>query len=174
MKKISLIALAGLLWARPAFAHCPLCTAGAGIAATAAIWLGVNTLVVGIFVGAFAAALGLWTAKLIKKKIIPGQDNLIATVVYLLTVIPILPVAGGDKISYYLSIAGEYGSLLNKTYVFDMFLAGSLLGAIVMLLSPIVSRWLTQFRAGKRFPYQGVTVTFVLLLICGIIFQFVL
>ena len=49
-------------------AHCPLCTAGAAIAAGGAIYLGVSVIVVGLFIGAFAVSTGWWVAKIIKKQ----------------------------------------------------------------------------------------------------------
>ena len=48
-----------------AFAHCPLCTAGAGLAFLGAYWIGVNGLTIGMLMGALAFALGLWMATLL-------------------------------------------------------------------------------------------------------------
>jgi len=175
MKKTIVIIVLGLLfWAKPALAHCPLCTIGAGIVATLAVWLGVNTLVVGIFLGAFAAALGLWLARIIKRKFFRYQDLLVVIVVFLSTILPILPIAGGEKTSVYISWIGDYGSPLNRTYVIDLFLIGSVLGALLLAVSPLLSRQLTKARQGKTFAFQGIIVTFLLLIISGLILQFTL
>src|SRR3989344_8956311 len=90
-----IVFVTGLFAAEPALAHCPLCTIGAGLAVTIGAWLGLNSMVIGILVGGFAIALGGWTAKLIKSKKIIYQDSLVTLGVFLLTIIPILPFAGG-------------------------------------------------------------------------------
>ena len=169
---IIIIVLGLFIWARPVLAHCPLCTIGAGIVATIAVWLGVNTLVIGVLLGAFAAALGFWAARLIKKKYFAFQDSVVTILVFLSTILPLLPIAGGEKSSVYVSLAGDYGSFLNRTYVVDLFLVGSLLGALIMIISPFLSRQLTKWRKDRMFAYQGITVTFVLLIVSAIILQF--
>ncbi len=47
-------------------AHCPLCTAGAGLLAGVSSYLGIATAVVGVLVGAFSLALGYWIARMIR------------------------------------------------------------------------------------------------------------
>ncbi|PIR97473.1 MAG: hypothetical protein COT91_01115 [Candidatus Doudnabacteria bacterium CG10_big_fil_rev_8_21_14_0_10_41_10] len=173
MEKIAFLTFFGLFFlVTPAFAHCPLCTIGAGVIASIAAWLGVSTLVIGVLLGAFATALGLWIARIIKKKYFPRQDLVVAVVIFLSTISPIFPIAGGKKSSIYISLVGDYGSLLNRTYVIDLFLMGSLLGALIMIVSPFLSRKITKWRKGKMFPYQGVTITFILLIITSITLQF--
>lgn len=164
----------GLFWANPALAHCPLCTIGAGVIATLALWLGVSTMVIGVVLGGFAAALGLWVARIIKRKLFHYQDTVVATVVFLSTILPILPIAGGEKGSVYISFAGGYGSLLNRTYVIDFFLVGSLVGALMVIIAPYISRRITQTRSGKTMPYQGVAITFLLLVVSSVILQLAL
>jgi len=169
-----IVLVAGLFAARPAFAHCPLCTIGAGLAVTLGAWLGLNSIVIGILVGGFAIALGGWTAKLIKSKKIRHQDLLATLGVFLLTIIPIVPFAGGTNGSIYISLAGEYGSWLNRTYSVSHFLLGSLLGGLVMLAAPVLSSYLSQLRQGKRIAFQGVITTLSALLVMSLIFQLVI
>jgi hypothetical protein len=151
-------------------AHCPLCTAGAGALAVLAASLGVATPVVGIFIGAFATALGLWMARLLKKKYIKYQDAAVSVIVYLLTIIPIMPFI----IEYrplYVSFFGEYGTLFHNTYLINLYIFGAILGAVLLFIAPYLSRVVTRLRTGKIFPFQGLGITFILLIVVGVILQ---
>lgn len=172
-KKISYAALlAGSLSliSSPAYAHCPLCTAGAGAMAGAAALLGIKYGVIGIFIGAFATALGLWTPRLIKRQYFPKQRLLVFWVVYLSTLLPLLPFTK-DYSSVFISLSGEYGSLLNKTYLINWFIIGAIIGSLIVWLSPRLSGLITTWRKGKRLRFQGLLVTFVLLLVAGVLMQ---
>lgn len=153
-----------------ASAHCPLCTAGAGALAVFAASIGVSSVVVGILIGAFAIALGLWIAPLVKKHYVPYQKQILTLLIFLGTVIPILPLVR-DYGPLYLSLGGEYGTLLHNTYTINLYILGVVVGAIIMLISPLLSKAMTALRKGKRLPYQGVTLTLLLLVIASIIVQ---
>ena len=171
MKKalISIPIIALLLAPPTAFAHCPLCTAGAGLAAITAKWLGVALPSIGIFIGAFGIALGLWFVRLIKFQI-PYKSTLFALGSYLLTVIPLLPLMP-EHWSFYLTIGGDYGSLGNRTYIINSFLAGSIIGAGIMLISPTISAQIAKARGNKLFPFQGIVITFSLLISLSLIIE---
>ena len=76
---ILLVLLMFLVFSIPflASAHCPLCTAGAGVAALGASALGISSGPIGIFIGAFGLAMGLWIGGVIKKEYIPHQKWLV-------------------------------------------------------------------------------------------------
>jgi len=172
MKKIFLIlAIIALLSVNAVFAHCPLCTVGAAVAAGGAAWLGISTIVIGLFIGAFAASMGFWIGRAIKKKFIPFQTTLLVVFSFATTVWPMLPLLS-DARPWYVSIAGEYGSLLNRTYVLNFFVIGGLVGAVLVSITPWLSKKITGLRNGKMFPFQGTALTFALLLIIGTILQF--
>ena len=147
-------------------AHCPLCVVGAGAAGAAAIWLGVNKVVVTLFLGAFAMSMGMWFARIIKKKYIPLQNFLIVAIIFFTTVLPLMPLfkALGPL---YLSFIGDYGT----TYVFNYSLASSFLGVIIVLSTPSISKAITKKRNYKTFPFQGTLLTLILLIIVGILIQ---
>lgn len=168
MKKtvLSLISLAVFV-PKIASAHCPLCTAGAGALAVAAAYFGISSMIVGVFVGAFALALGLWLAKLPKKKYIPYQYLVLVIIIFLSTVIPIMPLVQ-DYAPLYVPFWGEFG----KTFAVSLFLAGVPLGALVLSVSPVLSRRLSGLRGGKLIPYQGIAITIVLLILVSLIIQF--
>ena len=172
MKTRKLYALAVFLFLLPqkALAHCPLCTAGAAVAAGGALWLGVKASVIGLFVGAFAVSLGWWIGKSIKKEYLPFQKQLLIALSFALTVVPLVPILQPVS-AFYLDIAGEYGSLLNRTYVINLFLVGSLIGAFIVCISPWISKKLTHLRNDKMLPFQGITLTFTLLLLISLFLQ---
>jgi hypothetical protein len=154
------------------YAHCPLCTIGAAAAAGGAAYLGVDKTIVGIFIGAFAVSIGWWISRLIKKQYIPFQKWVIIILSFITTVMPLIPIIGKDVYPIYISIIGDYGSLLNRTYLVDQFLAGSLLGGVVVSITPGLSKKITKMRNGKIFPYQGILLTFIILIIISLIIQF--
>lgn len=179
---ITITAFSGIIIGIPKFAlaHCPLCTAGVGIAALGAAWLGVSTIVIGVFVGAFAIAAGLWFGRIIEKRFFknssPQRTKIIKAgvviVSYLTTIIPLTPLFK-DYSAIYISLGGDYGSILNRTYLIDRFIIGSIVGGVLVCVSPTISNSIKQFRNGKLFPYQGVLITFALLLLASVIIELV-
>lgn len=169
MKKILLISLALLpvLLAGIVSAHCPLCTVGAGAAAAGAAWLGVSKVVIGLFIGGFAMSMGMWFARVVKKRYISFQRTLIIVVVFFTTVLPLLPIFSAVG-PLYIPFIGEYGI----TYAFNYSLASSFLGGIITFVSPGINRKIKEKRNGKGIPFQGTIITFVLLGIAALIIQF--
>ena len=155
------IGLAPVLLATTVQAHCPLCTAGAGGLAGIASALGVGLEVIGVFVGAFAAATGFWTTKYIDTQYVQYQNHLVVAGVYLSIVVPILPMMT-DYTPLYLSVTGEYGSPLNRTYLINKYVIGAILGGIVTASTPRISSAISEAR-GSTIPFQGLATTFVLL-----------
>src|SRR3989344_838133 len=153
-----------------AYAHCPLCTITAGAAAAGGVYLGVNKIVIGLLIGAFAMSMGMWLARIIKKKYIPFQKTLIILLIFLLTVIPLLPIfshIGGFNIG----LTGDYGSLLNRTYVIDHSFLASFLGGAIVFISPSLNRRIKE-KTKKNVPFQGIIITFLLLIIAALTIQF--
>ena len=165
MKKLLLVSSLLICVTKVASAHCPLCTAGAGALAILAAYLGVSSIVVGILIGAFALALSLWIAKSIKKEYIPYQKQILIILIFLGTVIPIMPLVR-DYGPLYVSFIGEYGI----TYTINLYVFGVILGSIIMLFSPLVSKLITKLR-DKHIPFQGVTITITLLVLISVIVQ---
>lgn len=152
-----------------ASAHCPLCTAGAGALAVLAASLGISSVVVGVFIGAFSLALSLWLAPLVKRKFIPYQKQILVVVIYLGTVLPISPLIRHYG-PLYISWFGDYGTLFHNTYTINLFYLGVIIGTIIMFGSPYISKLITKTR-GKQIPYQGISITAFLLIIVSIIIQ---
>ncbi len=147
-------------------AHCPLCVIGAGAAAAGAAYIGINPLIIGLFIGAFAMSMGMWFSRIPKKQYVPFQKTIIVVVVFLTTILPLLPIFSAVG-PLYLSSIGEYGS----TYVVNYSLVSSLFGGLIVFVSPLLSKKMTNLRKGKIVPYQGVVLTLTLLLITGGLIQ---
>lgn len=174
MTKITRLILIFLILLVPssALAHCPLCTVGAGALAAFAAYLGVSAFSIGIFIGAFALAMGLWIARLIPKKF-PFKSIILGFFSFLLTIIPLMPLMP-SYFSYYLSIGGDYGSIFNRTYFVSQFLVGSIMGGFILILSPYISSYLTSMRKKAHLPFQGIAITFILLTLVTLLFEFFL
>lgn len=143
-------------------AHCPLCTAGAGILAVVAASLGVPALIISTLLGGFALAMGLWFAKLIKKKYIRHQDHLVSGLIYLTTVLPLWPILKEYKILYAPFLG--FDKYANKVPV-DIYLVGVVLGAIILLLTPYISKKVTILAQKQIIPFQGIVITMILLVL---------
>ncbi|MEK6844845.1 MAG: rhodanese-like domain-containing protein [Nanoarchaeota archaeon] len=164
---LAFLSLLIIFLSKSVMAHCPLCVVGAGAAGAAAMWLGVSKVVVALFIGAFAMSMGMWFARIIKKKYIPFQKFFIIAIIFFTTVFPLMPLfkALGPL---YLSFIGDYGT----TYVFNYSLASSFLGGLIVLLTPSISKFITKKRNNKTLPFQGTLLTLVLLIIAGTLIQF--
>lgn len=168
---IGIVLLFLLIFSGLASAHCPLCTAGAGAAAAGAAYLGVAKPVLGLFIGALGLSMGSWFSKKISKEYFPYQREAVILASFLLTVIPILPIISSQK-AFFIGAYGSYGSLLHNTYMYDMSLLTSVIGAMVVAFSPKISDKITELR-DKHIDYQGIIVTFVSLIILGLIIQLI-
>jgi len=150
-------------------AHCPLCTIGAGAAAAGAVWLGISKVIIALFIGAFAMSMGMWFARIPKKRYIPFQKTAIITIVFLTTLLPLLPIFKAIG-PLYLPFIGEYG----VTYAVNYSLTSSLLGAIIVFVSPGLNKKIKQKMYGRNIPFQGILLTFFLLVVAALIIQFAL
>ena len=148
-------------------AHCPLCVGGAGAAAALASFLGVKYGAIGVFMGGFAVALSLLIANRLPEKF-KFQNIIVAWVIYLTTLLPLYPFLRGDITPWIVSIGGEFGSMLNRTYLIDLFIIGSIIGSLIVLYSMKLSSCITQQRNGETIKFQGLLLTFALLIISAV------
>jgi hypothetical protein len=173
MKKLYWLPLPLILVPKLALAHCPLCTVGAGFLAVGAASLGVSSIIVGIMIGAFALALGTWLSRLVQKNYFPGQYYVLSGVIFLSTVIPIMPLIR-DFDPLYINWWGSYGTFFHNTYTMDLYLIGVAIGAFIILIAPSVSSLLTKIRKGRFLPYQGISLTLLLLVLVSVIIEIIL
>ena len=154
---------------KQSFAHCPLCVVGAASLAVGASYLGVSKAAIGLFIGAFAVAIGWWAAKLVKRQFIPYQNSVIILISFLTTVVPLMSYISGAY-PLYVFFIGQYGT----TYAVDLFLTGSILGGLIVLLAPWLSAKITRLRSGRQIPFQGISLTFGSLIVLGLLIQLVM
>jgi len=173
LKKLLSVPLVLLLLPAAVRAHCPLCTLGAGAMVIGAQYYGVHDAVLGVLIGAFAVATGWWASRWrwLKKERIPYQKWVIVIAAFLLTIIPIKPMFTAIA-PLYISLAGGYGTLLNRTYIINWYLFGSLIGGVIVAFTPLLSKIITKLRH-KALPFQGILLTLTLVGLAAGIIQWV-
>ena len=157
-------------FSKTALAHCPLCTGAIAVAAVTAKYYGVDTSIIGLFVGAFGVSTGLWVGRWLAKK---GWQKVrwelwwVALAAYLTTVVPLLWL-GGDQLYISLLLWGEPGALLNNVYSFDAMVFGSVIGGLLTTVGLGVHTGVKRKLGRVLFPYQGIAFTLILLLLAGL------
>lgn len=170
MKKLAIALLLFLALPTAVMAHCPLCTAGAAMAAVGASRIGLSNTIIGIFLGAFAVSTGWWVANKIKKQYIPHQKAVFIISSFLLTIIPLM-FAVQSYYGIYISLGGDYGTIFNRTYILNKLLVGSIIGGAVLFAAPWLSSKMTSWRHGRHVPYQGLAITFICLFVVSGLIQ---
>ncbi len=171
MRKLLTAFLLPLFLVSKASAHCPLCTAGAGVAAGFASYLGIDFAVIGVLIGGFSWALGSWTAKWVRSRYgdkIRRQNFIVSSIIFLSIIVPgymTMPEATPMTIWF----IGEYGT----TVAFNNFLIGAVTGGLIVYSTPALSKKISRIR-GETLPYQGMTLTLTLLILAAVIMQLVM
>lgn len=156
--------------APPVHAHCPLCVGALGAAAASATYFGLDGSVVGAFAGAMGASTGVWIARKIKRKYIPGQNALIILGSYISMVLALFAIDTG--IVYIpIFLAGTPGALLNKAYFVSKGLLGSFIGAPIAYFSWILHEKIKTVRGRVLFPFQGTAFTIIATIVAALPLQ---
>lgn len=141
-------------------AQCPVCIVTIGGSVLLSRYLGIDDLLVGIWVGGLVISMGLWTATFIKKIFIKGQNWLLTAVLWITTV-------------FGLKQAGFIGNPTCKIHGHDKLLTGIIGGSLVFLLAygtDQLLRKVNKKNPGKAlFPYQRVVLPVVALIIASLI-----
>ncbi len=155
------------------YAHCPLCATWAWIAGGIAVWLWVSPAVVALFIGAFAMTIWLWMANILKTKYFGYQDLVVVVFFYIITVVSTIPFVGDHIYPLYISMAGDYGSLLNNTYALNLSWIAAVVWGIIVLASSRINKKLKKLTNWRFIPFQRIIITMSLLILVGIGIQFV-
>lgn len=162
LKKITFIFSFLLLFLKfpsPAHAVCPVCTIAVGGGVVLSRYLGVDDLIIGIWVGGLLLSLGLWMATYIKKKFFKGQEWLVVAGLWLMTYF-------GFK------QAGFIGHPTCKIHGHDKLLSGMIFGTIAFMLGfgiDFLMRKLNKKEPRKAFfPYQKVILPVAFLVIATV------
>jgi hypothetical protein len=149
------------MFALPVYAQCPVCVVTVGGGLFIAKKLGIDDLLVSIWLSSLNTALAFWFASFMKNKILKnGFGWTIAF--YILTV---------GTLFFTKQIGVRYNTLLgiDKTFL------GITLGSIISLGAIMVDRIMRLKNKGKvLFPYQKVIIPLVTLTLTTLIFMFVI
>jgi hypothetical protein len=167
MKKLIIILSLTILFPLISFAHCPLCVGGVLVITFLGFELGMKKVVLGLLIGAFSFAFAEWINRLIKKKFFKGQEILIIALTYLPSYLAVKKYI----FDYYSIYLIKYG--INKLILIDKSLIAGIFGGILVLIAPVLSKWITQ-KTSKHIPFQRIIVTLILLIIFSLIFQFLI
>ena len=145
------------------FAVCPICTVAVAGGVELSRWLGVDDIIIGLWIGGLAVSLILWTESWLDKKNIKFKGR-----IYI------------DFLFYYLLIfiSLYWGNLLNTSYkifVFPKILIGIVLGSVSFWWGNEFYIYLKEKNGGRAyFPFQKVLMPIIPLFILSIIFYFLL
>ncbi|MBI2405439.1 hypothetical protein HYV21_00075 [Candidatus Microgenomates bacterium] len=144
--------------AKPAFAHCPLCVAGAGIGLSLANSLGIDDSITGVWIGAFLGAVSFWTEVFLSKKKI--KNVLMRPLLYLVIFISTIW-------SFY--AFGLVNKHFGTIFGLDKLTFGIISGGAVFYLADFVDGWVIK-RVGRVFiPYQRIYVSLGSMLVLSIL-----
>jgi len=148
-----------LLFATSVQAVCPVCTVAIGGGVLLSEYLGVDDLIIGVWVGGLLLSTGLWTATYIKREFAKGQKWLITAFLWITTV-------------WGLKEAGFIGHPTCKIHGHDKLLSGIIFGTVAFFLgygSDLLLRKMNKKNPGKAmFPYQKVVCPIIFLILATI------
>jgi hypothetical protein len=152
-----------LIFAKSAYAVCPVCTIAVGAGLGLSRWLGIDDTLSGIWVGGFVVSASLWFAVWLEKKEVrlPHKKKFSVLALYLL----VLPT---------LYFTNMIGLPLNTIWGIDKLLLGILVGSAAFITSVKIDNYLRSRNEGKVYiAYQKVILPVSLLLISTFVFYFI-
>ena len=156
---LSIIIAAGIIVAKTASAVCPVCIVAVGAGLGFSRWLGVDDIILSLWIGALLVSVSWWTIIWLNKKgwEFKLQKAVIPAAYYLLTLVPL----------YYVGIVGHPQ---NRIFGIDKIIFGSALGTLIFLASIWSHNFLKTKNNGKSFfQYQKVVLPVSILLIISLI-----
>ena len=170
MKIIFILPILFLVTIQLVSAHCPLCTAAAGVGVEITRIYGIDDSIVGLFLGALIVSTSLWFNKWLKKKInIPLQGFLVVFASFLLTIAP-LYLAGVIKNFEAVKAVPSLSMLGLNVFGIDRLLFGSIIVTLFVFASFSLSDHIKRKKDKVLFPYQGISFMILTLLILSNIF----
>ena len=159
MKKLLLfpLGLIGfLISAPPAYAHCPLCVAGAGVGLTLSRLLGIDDSITGVWIAAFLGAVAFWTeTALIKDKELKlTLRPLIYIGIFVATIWSF----------YKFNLIVKHGEIFGL----DKLTFGMLVGGVAFYLVDIIDDLIIKKKGKVFFPYQRIIVSLGTILLLSI------
>ncbi len=144
---------------KPAYAQCPICVITVGGGLLIAKKLGIDDLLISIWISGLNTAIAFWIANSIKKKIL--NNPILWSVFLFITSI------------LYFYYSKQMGHLGNTLFGIDKILLGMTIGMLAIFLANIIDMVVRKNNKGKvLFPYQKVVVPLFLLLVFTLIFKY--
>jgi hypothetical protein len=145
--------------AKPALAQCPVCIVTVGGGMLLAKKLGVDDLLVSIWISALNTAIAFWIAPKLKWKLF--KNPYIFSLILLATTL------------FYFDYTDQLGGLENQILGVDKILLGNLLGMFAIFLGNFLYLFTKTHNNGKAlFPYQKVVFPVLAVLIITLVFKF--
>jgi len=149
------------LLATPVYGNCPVCVVTVGGGLFIAKKLGIDDLLVSIWLSGLNTAIAFWLATKIKKRIL-GNPFLLSVIFYGITMI-------------YLIASKQIGHYGNTYLGIDKVILGMSVGLVVFLFSVFTDRFIRRQNNKKvLFSYQKVIIPLVFLTIITLIFNFLI
>jgi hypothetical protein len=166
MKKTFYILLSFFFFflAFPVHAFCPVCTVAVAAGVGLSRYLGIDDLIIGLWIGALCVALIAWTVSWLKAKNKNFKGSLLAAAFfwYGLIIVPLF-------------FTGIMGHVLNKLWGIDKLLLGIAGGTVIFYLANMWYQSIKRKNGGHaRFPMQKVVWPVGALLLASLILYFVL
>jgi hypothetical protein len=150
------------LFGSTAHAFCPVCTIAVGAGVGLSRYLGIDDLIIGLWIGAFCVSLIGWTINWLKKKNrnFKGAILISAVLWYGIIIVPLF-------------FTGIMGHALNKLWGIDKLLLGIAFGTIIFYLSNMWYQAIKRKNNGHAwFPMQKVVMPIFFLIIASLILYF--
>jgi hypothetical protein len=143
----------------PVYAQCPICIVTVGGGMLIAKKLGVDDLLVSIWISALDTAIAFWLASKFKNKFL-RNPWLLSFIMLVLTL-------------FYFQFTNQIGHLSNRLLGIDKIIFGQSLGLLAMFLGNFIYGFTKYKNNGKTlFPYAKVVFPVGLVLIVTFIFKF--
>jgi len=159
---VFLILLLIFLLPASALAVCPVCTVAVGAGVGLSRYLGIDDLIIGLWIGGFAVSSIMWTINYLNSKKIKfyGRKILVTILYYVLIIWPLY--------SY-----NFVGHPLNKLFGVDKLFIGIAIGSIFFLLGDIWYQAIKKNNNGKaKFNFQKIVMPVAPLIILSVAFYF--
>lgn len=160
MKKLFVLTLgflSPLFFASTAFAHCPLCVAGAGVGLSLSRFLGIDDSITGVWLAALLGAVSFWTdSYLSRKRKIPFLQPALYLVFFGTTVWSFYALNDYaiEKFQFYL-INPHAG----KIFGVDKLTFGLVSGGLLFYLIDVIDDWIIKKSGKVFFPYQRIIIS---------------
>lgn len=149
-----------MIFVKPVFAQCPVCIVTVGGGMLIAKKLGIDDLLVSIWISALDTAISYWLAPKMKYRLLKNPV-ILSLVMYALTL-------------FYFQFTDQIGHAANKVLGVDKILLGMTLGLVFMIVGNMVYFYSKKKNGDKAlFPYSKVVFPVGSILIITLIFKFV-